>query len=130
MIRSVLAVLAGYLGTSLLVLVLFGTLGAFWPQVFADRTMTPPPSMMAVTLFFSLVAAIAGGFLTASVARRAELAHVLALMGLMVVMWVVSIPSARGQATGYRLALLVIGPLGAWLGGRLGIARKVAPDIE
>jgi hypothetical protein len=130
MIRSALAVVAGYVGMSLLVIALFGTLGAFWPESFADRTMTPPRSMMATTLFFSLVAAVAGGFVTVSIARRAELVHVLALMALMVVIWVVSIPSARGQATWYRLALLVIGPLGAWLGGRLGIARKFAPDIE
>jgi hypothetical protein len=123
-------VAAGYLGMSLLVIVLFGTLGAFWPEAFADRTVAPPRSAMAVTLLFSLVAAIAGGFVTASVARRAELAHVGALVGLMAVMWVVSMPYAQGQPAWYRFALLAIGTLGAWLGGRLGIARKIAPDIE
>jgi hypothetical protein len=130
MLRSVVAVIAGYFGMSLLVLVLFGALGALWPEAFADRTVAPPPAAMAVSLFFSSIAAIAGGFVTASVARRAERVHVLALLGLMAAMWVVSIQYAEGQPQWYGLGLLAVGTLGAWLGGRLGIARKVAPDIE
>jgi len=130
MLRSVLAVAGGYLAMSLLVVLLFATLGAFWPAAFADRTVAPPLPALAVTLAFSLVAAVVGGFATATIASRFETRHVLALMAFMVVMWLVSIPAAAGQPAWYRFALLAIGPAGAWLGGRLGIAKKVAPDIE
>lgn len=130
MIRSVLAVVGGYLGMSLLVMILFMTLGAFWPEAFADPNVPPPAAALAVTLAFSFVAAIGGGFVTATIASRSERGHVIGLMAFMVVMWLVSIPQAEGQPTWYRLVLLPLGPFGAWLGGHVGIAKKLAADIE
>ena len=130
MLRSLFAVFGGYLAMSLLVMVLFMTRGAFWPESFVDPVVAPPLAALATTLLFSLVAAIVGGFVTATIAAHSEPKHVLGLMGFMVLMWLVSIPQAEGQPAWYRFALLPLGPLGAWLGGRLGLAKKAAIDSE
>lgn len=130
MLRSVLAVVGGYLAMSLLVMVLSMTLGAFWPDSFAAPIVAPPFAALVTNLLFSLLAAIGGGFATARIAARSERKHVLALIGFMVLMWLVSIPMAGGQPLWYRLTLLPLGVLGVWLGGSLALAKKAAADIE
>jgi hypothetical protein len=124
MVRSVLAVLTGYLAMSFLVLILFATIGSFWSAEVPGAM--PPPPVILLILTFGFVAAIVGGFVTASIARHAEAKHVLGLMGFMLVMALVSMRQYSSQPMWYPITLLALGPLGAWLGGRLGIARKLA----
>jgi hypothetical protein len=128
MVRSVLAVIGGYFGMSLLARVLFMTLGAFWPDALADPTVDLPLTALLFTLGFTLLAAIFGGFVTATIATHSERKHVFGLMGLMVVMWIVSMPQAATQPMWSRLLLLLVGPTGAWIGGGLGIAKKLAAE--
>jgi hypothetical protein len=124
MVRSVLAVLTGYLAMSFLVLILFATIGSFWSAEVPGAM--PPPPVILLILTFGFVAAIVGGFVTASIARHAEAKHVLGLMGFMLVMALVSMRQYSSLPMWYPITLLALGPLGAWLGGRLGIARKLA----
>ena len=130
MLRSILAVLVGYLAISILVMLLFMLLSTLSPDLFATPGVLPPILAVTLILAYSFVAAIVGGFVTATIAQRSEAKHVWVLMGFMLVMGVVSIRQYSSQPLWYSLVLLLLGPLGAYLGGKVGIARKRAPDIE
>lgn len=131
MLRSVLSVLAGFASMTVLVMVativsarlMLGTRGR------EDMMkMKPTPAFTAVNLVYSGAFAVFGGFLTAAIAGRAPLNHALALAGLMFVMAIFSSITTRGsnQPKGYGVALMILGPAGAVLGGYLQFLRAGA----
>jgi hypothetical protein len=71
-----------------------------------------------VNLGYSFLAAAAGGFVTAMVAARNPLYHVLVLAVIVLVLAGLSALQSRGkQPIWYQLALLAIAPLGVMAGG-------------
>jgi peptidoglycan/LPS O-acetylase OafA/YrhL len=113
MIRSVLAVIGGYVVVAVAVMALF----AAW---FRDEAQTPTSGFMALSLAYGFVFTIVGGYAAAWIAGRAELAHGAALAVLMAVLGVVSLTLSFGQQPlWYQVALILsplpAAPLGGWL---------------
>lgn len=127
MLRSALAVLAGYLT---MVVAVTGALG-FLFLVFHDAfpqtpgPYTGPAYVLVLELVVALLAAICGGYVCALVARRKPLHHAAALAGLMLALGVVSILGEAGMKPLWStLSIVLASPLaaisGAWLRGRHG----------
>ena len=91
MIRSIIAVVAGYIMMTVGVMALF----AIWFQ--GDPNAKPSQSFMVFTLGYGLACAIVGGYATAVIARSSPMAHAWALAGLVAVMSIVSMVMFKGQ---------------------------------
>ncbi len=125
---SVLAVLAGYVTTAVAVVAADSTLGAVFPGAFpepaAPGALSPAPGWLAVILLYSFVFAVAGGYVAAWVARRAERRHALALGLLMEALTLAEWYATRGlRPTGYHLLLALLPIPATLLGGLLREAR-------
>ena len=112
------AVLAGYLFTGMLVVITDQIFGLVIPGF---KLMTMPPFYyFAISLFTDFVYSIAGGYVCAWIARERAWRATVALMvfgdaiGLasQIVLWT-TVPHW------YAVALLVLFPIGAWLGWKL-----------
>jgi hypothetical protein len=127
MLRSVLAVLAGYLT---MVVAVTGTLGFLFLVLNDAFPQTPgpytgPAYVLVIELFVALLAATCGGYVCALVARRKPLHHAAALVGLMLVLGAVSLVGEAGlKPLWSTLSIVLLSPLGvlagAWLRGRHG----------
>ena len=130
MMRSLLSILAGY--AVMVVLVIPATVIAvkvMLPATAMQSAMKlkPTTAYLAVNLIYSGLFAVVGGLVTGGLARRAPLAHAGALAVLMLLMGLVSFFQSKGtqQPAWYGVALMVLMPLGALLGGFLQILRQV-----
>jgi hypothetical protein len=92
MLRSVLAVLVGYLVSALLVLVGFSVLGRIAPSAIsaAGLAATPRPGVVLGILLMDVVIAVVAGYVTAVIARRAAIGHAFVLGALMLVLGIVT----------------------------------------
>lgn len=129
MLRSFLAVAGGYVAMAVLVMLTFVGLGRLYPDVFTEgsQALGSFSGWNMLILGFSAIYAMVAGYLTATVAARSELRHVLALAGLMVVMGIVStVMSMDRQPLWMSLGYMILGPAAAILGGQLRGRRKAA----
>ncbi len=121
MLRSILAILAGYvtivLGvTSTLAILFFAARDAFPGEPGPFRG---PTWILVVELVAGFACAVLGGYVCALVARRRELAHGLVLCAIMLVLGLVSAGAESGmKPTWSSVALPVVGVLGVLLGAR------------
>lgn len=133
--RRIGAVLAGYL--AMVVLVIAGTTAAVVALVpgglaAAQQPMPdgPPAAYLAANLLTSLLAAIAGGWVTARLAPDARGRHVLALSVLLGLLGFASAAApaagANGQPVWYPWVIPLIGIGGVLLGGHRRLHRS--PD--
>ena len=116
MLRSALAVLAGFVAMALLVtistalavrLILHGPISTM--RASAPGTLSP--AYLATNLAASGIAALVGGYTTAAIAQHDRIAHGLGLAALMVVMSVVSMRQAgSAQPRWYRVVLATVMP--------------------
>jgi hypothetical protein len=124
MLRSVLAVLAGFFAMALLTMpatiiasrVMLGTKSR------EDMIrMTPTPPYLAVNLTFSALFAALGGYITSWIGQ--SLLDVYVLAALMFVLGLVSARQNMQQKTSqgrwYGITLVILGPLSALVGGWL-----------
>jgi len=118
MVRIISAVLAGYVGIGVLVVLTDLIFAAVIPGF---RAMTPPPLYYFVILTFTnTLYSIGGGYLCAAIARASIRAATLGLMVFGELMGVVStILSWHTEPHWYAFALLVLFPLAVWIGSRL-----------
>jgi hypothetical protein len=121
-LRAFLALIAGFLTMAVLVGVITGVLIRLVPG-WVGATGHPRPAYVAANLAYSLAAAIAGGYVTAWIAgRNRPLIHILALALIVLLLSGLSALQERGmQPIWYQLSLLIITPLGTFLGGILRI---------
>lgn len=149
MIRSILAVVAGYLAMGILVFALFS--GAYLAMG-ADRAFKPqsfdPSTVWIVTSFgLGLLAAIGGGVTCASIARRqppvTALAAAVVALGALMAMPTLSATPDPGPRTGdvpnleamtkartpawVAFANPLVGAVGVMLGGALLLRRDSSP---
>lgn len=125
MLKSVGAVLAGFLAAT--VLVMAATLVAtslMLPPSGPGMMPEPTPTYLAVNLAYSVGAAVAGGWLAARLAGRAPLGHGMALGTILLVLGLVAaaLPSdgTKGSQPGWYLyAVALLGWIGATAGGML-----------
>lgn len=115
--HAFLALLAGFATMLLLVMVVTALLQRLTPDWVADEGR-PRPGYMVVNLGYSFLAAAAGGYVTAVVARANPLIHVLVLSIAVLALSALSALQSKGkQPVGYALALVALSPLGVLAGG-------------
>ena len=117
MLRSVLAVIGGFLTMAIVVMLLTGAIRMLSPSWFpADGAPTGP--YLTTNVVYSFVAALAGGYVAAWIATRLPMQHAIALGTFVLVM---SVMSARfygaRQPRWYQVLLAVVMPLAVVLGG-------------
>lgn len=116
-VRSIIAVIAGYATMAAVVIALTVLIKRKAPQWMASQGKSNA-TYIYTNLLYSFGAAMIGGFVTAVIAPRSPLAHVGVLAALICVLAIVSaLQSGDKQPRWYQLALAIIGPLGALFGG-------------
>lgn len=126
MIRSVLAVVAGYGVVALATLATFALL-------FPSGPTSAVPGMRQLVFLLGAGAAFAvgGGYATGWIARRSEERHALALGILMAVLGMVSLVTASGpELLWFQVALILIPVPGACFGGQLRARRRREAEAE
>ena len=132
-IRSILAVIAGYAALVLGVGVFLAFLLFLFPGAFPSEPgpYTGPAWILLLELAFSGLVAIGGGYLCGLVAGRAELKHALVLVGLMTVLGLVSAMFEAGlKPLWSSLAMPVVGGLGVILGAKLRQRHRERRALE
>ena len=82
------------------------------------RDQKPKPGYIFVNLGYTFLAAAAGGYVTAWMARQNPLVHVLALAIVVLLLAALSALQQRGQQpVWYMLTLVALTPLGVFAGG-------------
>lgn len=138
MLRSVLAVVFGFVCTALVVTI--GTIAATAALVpgglAAMRSGAPLPvpvssGYLSVNLTLSEAAAVLGGWVAARLSPAAPIGHVAALAALMLAMSVVSAATGgrAGQPAWYPGVIAAIGVIGVFAGGLLTEWSSVAARI-
>jgi hypothetical protein len=123
-LRSFLALIAGFLTMALIVGVITAALAKRAPN-WVGNSGNPNTSYIIVNLGYSLIAAIAGGFVTAWIAQAwiasgRPIIHVLVLSIIVLLMGGLSALQQRGlQPIWYQLLLMAMMPMGVFLGGLL-----------
>jgi len=118
-VRSVIAVVAGYAAMAVVVIAFSAFLKRAAPE-WMGKEGAPNAEYVATNLTYSLAAAMLGGYVAAAIGSSAPLAHACALAGIVFVLAIISAMQMGGrQPRWYRVALAIVGPLGAVLGGLL-----------
>jgi hypothetical protein len=122
MLRSILSVVAGFVAMAALVMAATIVSARLMLGVRGREQMMkakPTPAYLTVNLIYSAAFAGFGGFLTATLAGFAPLAHALALAGLLLLLGIASVfkRGRSGQPEWYSFVLLGLGPVCASLGG-------------
>lgn len=126
MLRSIIAVILGYVVMFVLTMAMFGVLAVACPDAFgADRMQFPALPIAFTILGAGFVLAGVAGYVTAWIAQKAEMKHVLALCGLVLVMSVINmVQYLDRQPLWYLLSLTVLGLIGAYAGGMLRVRQR------
>ncbi len=118
-LRAFVALIAGFLSMALLVGGATGLLVKLAPG-FVGVPGHPRPAYIGFNLVYSFSAAMAGGYVTVWIADGNPLVHVLILALVVLMLSALSAIQQRGQQPiAYQLALVVLSPVGALLGGLL-----------
>jgi hypothetical protein len=116
-LRALLALVAGFLTMAVLIGVATAALMKLAPE-WVGATGSPRPAYIAVNLGYSFGAALAGGFVTAWIAKENPLIHVLVLALVVLALSALSAVQQRGmQPIWYQLTLLAMTPVGVFVGG-------------
>jgi hypothetical protein len=116
-LSALLALVGGFLTMALLVGVATAVLMK-WAPDWVGATGRPGPAYIAVNLGYSFLAAIAGGYVTAWIAKDNPLIHVLVLALTVLLLSALSAVQQRGrQPIWYQLTLLAMTPVGVFVGG-------------
>jgi hypothetical protein len=128
MLRSILAVVAGYLALAVLTMVcVYGLTLVFPDYALAGQTGSTPTLPVVFNLVLGTACAAAGGYLTAWIASRKRMVHVLVLAGLVFVFGIGhAFYGWGGPQPGWYLAWLpLLGAVGVLAGGWLGSMRPI-----
>jgi peptidoglycan/LPS O-acetylase OafA/YrhL len=122
-LQAFLALLAGYATMAALVILITLLITRLAPA-WMGKEGAPQSTYIAVNIGYSLLAAAAGGYVTALIAQRFArgnpLIQVLALALIVLLLAALSAMQSRGkQPIWYQLTLVAIVPLGVFAGGVL-----------
>jgi hypothetical protein len=116
-VRSVVAVVAGYAAMAAVVILLSVLVKKIAPAWMGAES-APNASYVYTNLLYSFGAAMIGGYVAATIGSRAPLSHACALAVLVFILAIVTaVQIGDRQPRSYQVALTLIGPLGAILGG-------------
>jgi hypothetical protein len=133
MMRSVLAVVAGYVVVLIATMGLVAGIAAVSPSSFPQPGEMRAPSVpiQVIILAAGFAFAVVGGFIAALVAPRSPALHALALGLLMTVLGVISmVMITNAEPRWFQIGLIMIPIPGTWLGGRLRGGPVVDPVVE
>ena len=127
MLRSILAVIAGFVVITVLNIVAVPLFGAVAPQSVAGPDGgLPTTGWIIFNLAYGLVFAAVGGYVTARLAQRSEVSHSVALAVIILVLGASYAfsggsagPNQPAPPTWYLIVLPAVGVVGAILGGWL-----------
>lgn len=128
MLRSIGAVIAGYLAMAVGVLLVVG-IGA---ALLVEDPDAPGLPYIAFNLGASILAAALGGWVTRRLAPRSPGVHVVALAVFVLVLGIVMALAGGdtgGQPGWYPAVIAVLGPLGVLAGGSIG-ARRARGNVD
>ena len=116
MLRSVIALIAGFAIMTFTILI-----ATIIAALMLDISPgAPTTQFLALNVFYSAAAAAFGGYATASLAPERPSAHVLILAVMVLIMGVSSLLAPQpGQERWNLVAVLVLGPVCAFIGGRI-----------
>ena len=117
MLRSILAIIVGYLTFAIPIRILF----LIWfgmPD--SDNMPTPSMGFMPFSIVFGFIFTIAAGYVTALIATRLEIKHVYFLAGVLILLAIVNMITAAGnEPFWYQIVNLITGVAGVLLGGSI-----------
>ena len=117
MLRSILAIIVGYLTFAIPIRILF----LIWFGM-PDPNNMPTASMgfMLFSIVFGFVFTIAAGYVAALIANRLEIKHATILAGVLILLAIVNMITAAGnEPFWYQIVNLIIGVTGVLLGGTI-----------
>jgi hypothetical protein len=118
MLHAFLALLAGFATIAALIVAVTALLARLVPEWAGAAAGGPQAGYACVNLGSSFLSAAAGGFVTAWASDANPLLHVLALAIVVLAMGALSaIGAGRKHRLWYALTLLVLMPMGTFLGG-------------
>jgi hypothetical protein len=116
-LHAFLALAGGFLTMAILVAALTALLSWLTPSWAGDQGK-PQPGYIFVNLGYSFLAAAAGGYVTAWIAKANPLYHVMALAIIVLALAALSAMQSKGkQPVWYQLTLVAITPIGVLAGG-------------
>lgn len=116
-LRTFLALVAGFATTALLIVIMTALLKKLTPS-WAAESGHPNVGYTVVNLGYAFLAAAAGGYVTAWMARANPLVHVLALAITVLLLAALSALQQRGpQPMWYMLTMVALTPAGVLAGG-------------
>jgi hypothetical protein len=117
--RSFLAILAGFATMAVLVTLVTLSISKSFPRLIGDQAH-PRRRYMLLNLAYSAAFAVAGGYVTALIAKADPLRNVFMLAIVILMISALSALQLRGQQPLiYQFALIVITPIAALAGGLL-----------
>ena len=126
MLRSIGAVIVGYVVYLVLSVIGGVILAVSFPGAVSQGTMNPTVGFLVGGLVFSVIFAFAGGYVTASIAQTKEVTHALILGGVMVVIGLISlVVGTSPQPVWAQIVGLIIPLPSVYVGGVLRSRRSV-----
>jgi hypothetical protein len=123
MLRSILAVVVGYVVMAVVVMIgVAGLTVAFPEYAQAPQTGVVPTIPMVLELVWGFASAIVGGIVVARIARRSPRRHAAVLAAIVLLLGAVyGLTMDLGPLpTWFRVALPPVGAIGVLIGGRIG----------
>lgn len=113
--RSIVAVVAAYVGMVVVTLITFAVLGLVAPEAFSDPYAFPPMPWVLIVLAMAFGGGLVGGLILRWIARGSIVKHAVWLACVMVVLWAVSwAMNPVPQPVWYMVAVLVLGIVGVF----------------
>ncbi len=125
MLRSILAVIAGSITWMVTALGMDLIMMSLFPQLYGEGGKVVSVPLLLFSGFYSLLFSVLGGYVTALIARRSELAHVFILGVLQLVMGIVATIKMWDTApVWYHVIFLTLLIPANLLGGQLRLMQK------
>ncbi|HEY0078758.1 MAG TPA: hypothetical protein VGB73_08945 [Pyrinomonadaceae bacterium] len=125
MLRSILAVIAGSVVWMVTALGTDAILMSLWPQAYSAGGRVESVPLLLFTMFYAVLFGVLAGYVTAVIARRAEVKHALALGILQLLMGIVATINFWDTAPAwYHLIFLALVTPSNLLGGWLRANRR------
>jgi len=121
MLRSIGAVVAGYLVIAIAIMVLFFI-------AFPDRNVVPSQGFMLFSLVYGFIFGVLGGYVCGLIAGQSEVKHAAAIAVIGIILSLVSMAfAAAKEPMWYQLANMVVLTAAVLIGGWLRACQKSKP---
>lgn len=128
MLRSALAVAAGYVTMLVLIMLIFLLIGIIFPEAFPTPESFPSIPWVVFILLFGGIAASVGAGVTITVCRGSRLKHIHSLAIVVFFIGLVTMAaSIDKQPMWYLVTQIVVGIAGVYVGGHF--ANKRFPEV-